>query len=206
VDLRGLMGSAVEGAPTKEPRPDTSNARSQRPATRAAGVSRALVYVLKLNSPRLNSRGCPQVSGVLHWRRHCPAVIHPVAKKHQRVGAFFPTPCAVVGFVVVSCWDVGCAASAVCWSKKDMPDAGARPAAGAGRQRPWVSVCSEWPWPWRRTQAHACAGQPGGSHGHGGRRRSVLIRWRGGSRNMTWPPYWLATETPPRPRAHRLGK
>jgi hypothetical protein len=36
-----ISGSVVEGAPTKEPRPDASNARSQRPATRAIGVSRA---------------------------------------------------------------------------------------------------------------------------------------------------------------------
>jgi hypothetical protein len=31
--------------PTEEPRPDASNARSQRPATMATGVSRALVPV-----------------------------------------------------------------------------------------------------------------------------------------------------------------
>jgi hypothetical protein len=36
----------VEGVPTEEPRPDASNARSQRPATRAIGVFRALVCVL----------------------------------------------------------------------------------------------------------------------------------------------------------------
>jgi hypothetical protein len=44
----GSVVSVVEGAPpTEEPRPDASNARSQRPATRATGVSRALVCVLK---------------------------------------------------------------------------------------------------------------------------------------------------------------
>jgi hypothetical protein len=52
-DPRGrTSGSAdqrwMDGAPTpEEPRPDTSNARSQRPATRAIGVSRALACVLK---------------------------------------------------------------------------------------------------------------------------------------------------------------
>jgi hypothetical protein len=56
-------GSVVEGAPTEEPRPDASNARRQRPATRATGVSRAFACVL-------NTRGCP---GVLH-----APVIHPV--------------------------------------------------------------------------------------------------------------------------------
>jgi hypothetical protein len=40
-----ISGSVVEGAPTEEPRPDASNARSQRPATRAIGVSRALACV-----------------------------------------------------------------------------------------------------------------------------------------------------------------
>ena len=59
-----ISGSVVEGAPTEEPRPDASNARSQRPATRAIGVSRALACVL-------NTRGCPQA--------FCTApVIHPV--------------------------------------------------------------------------------------------------------------------------------
>jgi hypothetical protein len=59
-----VSGSVVEGTPTEEPRPDASNARSQRPATRAIGVSRALVCVL-------NTRGYPQV--------FCTApVIHPV--------------------------------------------------------------------------------------------------------------------------------
>jgi hypothetical protein len=49
---------------TEEPRPDASNARRQRPATRATGVSRAFACVL-------NTRGCPQV--------FCTApVIHPV--------------------------------------------------------------------------------------------------------------------------------
>jgi hypothetical protein len=96
VDLRDLLGSAsaveVEGAPTEEPRPDTSNARSQRPATRAAGVSRALVCVLQLNAERpwpvvaLRS----QLLGVACTGATATApVIHPVAKKRQRVGAFF---------------------------------------------------------------------------------------------------------------------
>jgi hypothetical protein len=39
---------------TEEPRPGASNARSQRPATRAIGVSRALACAL-------NTRGCPHV-------------------------------------------------------------------------------------------------------------------------------------------------
>jgi hypothetical protein len=42
-----ISGSVVEGALTEEPRPDASNARRQRPATRAIGVSRALACVLK---------------------------------------------------------------------------------------------------------------------------------------------------------------
>jgi hypothetical protein len=42
------------GAPTEEPRPDASNARRQRPATRATGVSRAALACV------LNTRGCPQ--------------------------------------------------------------------------------------------------------------------------------------------------
>ena len=59
-----ISGSVVEGAPTEEPRPDARNARSQRPATRAIGVSRAFACVL-------NTRGFPQVL--------CTApVIHPV--------------------------------------------------------------------------------------------------------------------------------
>jgi hypothetical protein len=41
-EVVGSVGSAVEGAPTEErrqePRPDASNTRSQRPATRAIGV------------------------------------------------------------------------------------------------------------------------------------------------------------------------
>jgi hypothetical protein len=38
-----VPGPVVEGAPTEEPRPDASNAKIQRPATRATtGVSRAL--------------------------------------------------------------------------------------------------------------------------------------------------------------------
>jgi hypothetical protein len=54
----------LDGAPTEEPRPDASNTRRQRPATRATGVSRALACVL-------NTRGCPQV--------FCTApVVHPV--------------------------------------------------------------------------------------------------------------------------------
>jgi hypothetical protein len=35
----------LEGAPTEEPRLDANNARRQRPATRAIGVSRALACV-----------------------------------------------------------------------------------------------------------------------------------------------------------------
>jgi hypothetical protein len=59
-----ISGSVVEGAPTEEPRPDANNARSQQPATRAIGVSRALACVL-------NTRAFPQV--------FCTApVIHPV--------------------------------------------------------------------------------------------------------------------------------
>jgi hypothetical protein len=61
-----ISGSVVEGAPTEEPRPDASNARSQRPAPRAIGVSRAFACVL-------NTRGCPQVL----YTAPVP-VIHPV--------------------------------------------------------------------------------------------------------------------------------
>jgi hypothetical protein len=59
-----ISGSVVEGAPTEEPRPDASNARRQRPATRAIGASRALACVL-------NTRGFPQVF-------YTAPVIHPV--------------------------------------------------------------------------------------------------------------------------------
>jgi hypothetical protein len=59
-----ISGSVVEGAPTEEPRPDASNARSQRPATRAIVVSRAFACVL-------NTRGFPQVF-------YTAPVIHPV--------------------------------------------------------------------------------------------------------------------------------
>jgi hypothetical protein len=54
-----ISGSVVDGAPTEEPRPDASNARSQRPATRAIGsigVSRALACVLQ--HPRLPTHRC----------------------------------------------------------------------------------------------------------------------------------------------------
>jgi hypothetical protein len=59
-----ISGSVLEGAPTEEPRPDASNARRQRPATRATGVSRAFACVL-------NTLGCPQVF-------YTAPVIHPV--------------------------------------------------------------------------------------------------------------------------------
>jgi hypothetical protein len=59
-----ISGSVVEGAPTDEPRPGASNARSQRPATRATGVSRAFACVL-------NTRGFPQAF-------YTGPVIHPV--------------------------------------------------------------------------------------------------------------------------------
>jgi hypothetical protein len=59
-----ISGSVLEGAPTEEPRPDASNARRQRRATRATGVSRAFACVL-------NTRGCPQVF-------YTTPVIHPV--------------------------------------------------------------------------------------------------------------------------------
>jgi hypothetical protein len=55
----------LEGAPTEEPRPDARNARSQRPATRATGVSRDFACVL------INTRGCPQ-TGALHCPGHPP--------------------------------------------------------------------------------------------------------------------------------------
>jgi hypothetical protein len=70
LDLQGLsVGSVVEGAPSteeEEPRPDASNARSQRPATRATGVSRALAYVLKhpwLPTGVLHCPGHPSCAG-----------------------------------------------------------------------------------------------------------------------------------------------
>jgi hypothetical protein len=59
-----ISGSVAECAPTEEPRPNASNARRQRPATRATGVSRAFACVL-------NTRGCPQVF-------YTAPVIHPV--------------------------------------------------------------------------------------------------------------------------------
>jgi hypothetical protein len=54
----------VEGAPTEKPRPDASNARSQRPATGAIGVSRALVCVcVKTASPmRQHARAITRVA------------------------------------------------------------------------------------------------------------------------------------------------
>jgi hypothetical protein len=61
-----ISGSVVEGAPTEEPRPDASNARSQRPATRAIGVSRALACVLKhpwLPTGALHCPGHPSCAG-----------------------------------------------------------------------------------------------------------------------------------------------
>jgi hypothetical protein len=61
-----VSGSVVEGAPTEEPRPDTSNARNQRPATRAIGVSRALACVLKY--PWLPT-------GVLHFTLPRPSIL-----------------------------------------------------------------------------------------------------------------------------------
>jgi hypothetical protein len=54
-----ISGSVEEGAPTEEPRPDASNARSQRPATRETGVSRAFACVL-------NTRGFPPQRGEAH--------------------------------------------------------------------------------------------------------------------------------------------
>jgi hypothetical protein len=61
-----ISGSVVEGAPTEEPRPDASNARSQRPATRATGVSRDFACVL-------NTCGYPrcfaQPGRIIRWRR-----------------------------------------------------------------------------------------------------------------------------------------
>jgi hypothetical protein len=57
----------LEGAPTtEEPRPDASNARSQRPATRAIGVTRALACVLKhpwLPTGVLHCPGHPSCAG-----------------------------------------------------------------------------------------------------------------------------------------------
>jgi hypothetical protein len=62
--VQWISGSVVEGAPTEEARPDASNVRRQRPATRAIGVPRAFACVL-------NTRGCPQVL-------YTAPVIHPV--------------------------------------------------------------------------------------------------------------------------------
>jgi hypothetical protein len=61
-----ISGSVVEGAPTEEPRPDASNAGSQRPATRATGVPRALACVLKhpwLPTGALHCPGHPSCAG-----------------------------------------------------------------------------------------------------------------------------------------------
>jgi hypothetical protein len=57
-----ISGSAVDGAPTEEPRPDASNARSQRPATRAIGVCLVL-FCLCVKHPWLPT-------GVLHCPGH----------------------------------------------------------------------------------------------------------------------------------------
>jgi hypothetical protein len=65
VSTQWISESVVGGAPTEEPRPDASNARRQRPATRATGASRALACVLN------STRGCPQVF-------YTSPVIHPV--------------------------------------------------------------------------------------------------------------------------------
>jgi hypothetical protein len=83
-----ISGSVVEGAPTEEPRPDASNARRQRPATRATGVSRDFACVL-------NIRGCTQVF-------YAAPVIHPVrvhkyipGRQVNAVWGRYPTACAV---------------------------------------------------------------------------------------------------------------
>jgi hypothetical protein len=85
--VQWISGSVVEGAPTEEPRPDASNARSQRSGPRAIGVSRAFACVL-------NTRGCPQAF-------YTAPVIHPVrVHKYpwQEVNAVwgrYPTACTM---------------------------------------------------------------------------------------------------------------
>jgi hypothetical protein len=79
----------VEGAPTEEPRPDASNARRQRPATRATGVSRALACVLK--HPWLPT-------GVLHCPGHrsilCGCIDVP-GRQANAVWGGHPTACTI---------------------------------------------------------------------------------------------------------------
>ena len=95
-----ISGSVVEGAPTEEPRPDASNARSQRPATRAIGVSRALGACLCVKTPVVAHRcftlprssilcGCinfpfRQVNAV--WGR-CPTHVRCIKRNLECIGA-----------------------------------------------------------------------------------------------------------------------
>jgi hypothetical protein len=80
----------VDGAPTEEPRPDASNARSQRPATRAIGVSRAFACVL-------NTRGCPQVfyTALVIWSSALCGCINVPGKQVNAVWGRCPTACAM---------------------------------------------------------------------------------------------------------------
>jgi hypothetical protein len=68
-----ISGSVVEGAPTEEPRPDASNARSQRPATRAIGVSRAFACVLTRSQKPEASQLPPGLSVCYQPGRLCSA-------------------------------------------------------------------------------------------------------------------------------------
>jgi hypothetical protein len=88
-----ISGSVVEGAPTEEPRPDASNARSQRPATRATGVSRALACVLKHPWLPTGGRFTLPRSYILPVRVHrCPDV---PGRQVNAVWGRCPTACAI---------------------------------------------------------------------------------------------------------------
>jgi hypothetical protein len=89
-----ISGSAVDGAPTEEPRPDASNARSQRPATRHKGnwqlACPVLCSCLCVETPVVALRcfTLPR-SSIL-----CGCINFP-GKKGNAVWGRYPTACTV---------------------------------------------------------------------------------------------------------------
>jgi hypothetical protein len=89
-----ISGSAVDGAPTEEPRPDASNARSQRPATRHKGnwqlACPVLCSCLCVETPVVALRcfTLPR-SSIL-----CGCIKFP-GKKGNAVWGRYPTACTV---------------------------------------------------------------------------------------------------------------
>jgi hypothetical protein len=76
----------------EEPRPDASNARRQRPATREIGVFRALACVL-------NTRGCPQVfctgAPIIHTLCAGGCINVPGRQVNAVCWGRYPTACAM---------------------------------------------------------------------------------------------------------------